>query len=137
MNTCEENLWFCNAECCRQFALKINLDFDMKRKDISFVLPDNKDLVHYLKLHGVLVEGGVGVVQLRNYYVDAVNNRLMFMHKCKALDKSNHCVLHGLSSQPKLCGTPNSKGDALCTGCSVTPRCAFKELYKTNEGEKK
>ena len=122
-DNCLCHLHICKAECCRQFRMLLPEGVEIvEGMRISWESED-KDMLHYYKLHNIYVEG-----KLCSFY--AINfkqkgNMLYVLEKCSALNDDNTCSLHGTEEQPKVCFYPNKEGKV--DKIYYTKNCIYKK----------
>lgn len=120
-DNCLCNLHYCEAECCKEFKIKVprvrlyrGLTFQFKEEDDSSL--------YYFKTRGLEVVGNIVKVKLDKF--KKVGNTLYIYHRCKMLDENNFCKLHNTPQQPKLCKYPN-KDDIGEGFVYLTKRCVY------------
>jgi len=121
-DNCLCNLKFCEAECCKQFRLKIPRTRLFKGQTIYFKEED-ESMRYYYKVHGCEVIGENIVVKLNKFKKDG--NLLYVYQTCKMLDENNMCKLHNSPLQPKVCKYPNKDDGIGDEKIYLTPRCIY------------
>ena len=124
-DNCLCHLHVCEAECCKEFRVKItNPRQYYKKGDVVLIKDDSKDFHYYAKLRGFPTIKGVTYVLLEDF--KQVGRYLYVYSTCYLLNEDNMCSAHNTSAQPRICKYPNKddKGDDL--PLYLTKRCVYK-----------
>ena len=120
---CLQHLHICNAECCKEFRLKIPPRTTGLRQGtiIGFNI-ENTDQELYYTLRGFLVTNNKVIITLKNF--KKKNEYLYIYSPCKLLTSDNKCQEHNTGRRPKICDYPNKNGGT--EGIYFTTNCIYK-----------
>ena len=123
---CEECtgwLWYCHAECCRDFTFAVSPSSEVEYEDdtVRVVASVSEDVRRYLELHGAAVDGVH--ITVPSAAVSATRGGLVVRMRCHALEDDDLCTLHD-GRQP-LCCSEFTRNSAQSGRWVVPPSCRF------------
>ena len=129
MKECDDclcNHHICEAECCKEFRIRINPRLTFRKGMKIPIRNTSPDFELYVKLRGFTSDKNFVYVKLDDF--EKKGNYLYIYSKCELLTDDLLCMgHHGEVPRPKMCDFPNKDDNGVGMGIYLTPRCVFRK----------